>query len=60
MSGSAIQWWELIKINNVQINDYVDFEIEISKHFEPVNRELTARKALNQLKQMVKLNSVRD
>lgn len=60
MSGEALQWWELMMINQVVINSFEDFKKELLNHFEPINRELNARKMLSELKQMGKFSSVRD
>lgn len=60
MSGEALQWWELMIINQVVLNSFEDFKTELLKHFEPINRELNARKMLSELKQMGKFSSVRE
>lgn len=59
MSGDGLHWWELVLLNKVELDSFDIFEKEMLKHFEPVNRELTARKVLSDLKQMGKFNTVR-
>ena len=44
MGGAGLQWWELVKLNGTPMQTYADFQREILSYFEPVNRELTARK----------------
>ena len=46
-------------INIQNIETFADFKIEIRKCFEPVNRELTARKTVSSLKQKGKFNAAR-
>lgn len=60
MTGDSIQWWELVLLNKIQISTFDEFEKQLLKYFEPVYRELTARKILSELKQMSKFSSVRD
>jgi len=60
MTGAGLEWWELVTLNGTTITDYPMFQQEILNYFEPVNRELTARKMLSELKQMGKLTIVRD
>ncbi len=46
VSGDGLQWWELININkHNSINTFEDFKRELLKYFEPVNREINARKS---------------
>ena len=59
MTGEGLQWWELLTINNRNIETFTDFKVEMLNYFEPVNRELTARNTLSNLKQMGTLNAVR-
>ena len=59
MTGEGLQWWELLTINNRNIETFTEFKVEMLNYFEPENRELTARKTLSNLKQMGSLNAVR-
>ena len=59
MTGEGLQWWELLTIYNRNIETFTEFKVEMLNYFEPVNRELTARKTLSNLKQMGSLNAVR-
>jgi len=53
LADDGLEWWQLLKINpDVAINTFQDFGNELLKYFEPVNRELNARKNMNMLKQM--------
>ncbi len=53
LSEDGLQWWKLLNINkDINITTFEDFNEEILKYFEPVNREVNARKALSALKQM--------
>ncbi len=57
--GDGLQWWELININkHNSIYSFEDFKRELLKNFEPVHREINAKKALSNLKQMGELNSI--
>ena len=58
MGGAGLQWWELVTLNGTPIQTYAEFQREILSNFEPVNRELTARKTLSNMKQMGKLTQV--
>ena len=49
MTGEGLQLWELRTINNQNIETFADFKIEIVKYFEPVDRELTARKTVAEI-----------
>ncbi len=54
-----MQWWELVNLNNqFNITTFEAFQVELLKYFEPVNREVNARKALSSLKQMGVFNSI--
>ncbi len=44
--------------NQINIQTFENFKTEILKHFEPVNREINARKALSALKQMGAYSSI--
>ena len=55
---AGLQWWELVTGNGTPIQTYADFQGETLSYFEPVNRELTARKSLSNIKQMGKLTQV--
>ena len=59
MTGEGLQWWELLTINSRNIEKLTEFKAEMLNYFEPVNRELTARKTLSNLKQMSSLNAMR-
>ena len=59
MTGEVLQWWELLTINSRSIEKFREFKVEMLNYFEPVDRELTARKTLRNLKQMGSLNAVR-
>ena len=60
MTGNALQWWELVHIDeSTEIKTYAEFEKELLTYFEPVNRELNARKMLRNLKQMGKCEMVK-
>ncbi len=51
LSDDGLQCWELVNINNqIYIQTFENFKTEILKYFEPVNREVNARKALCALK----------
>ena len=43
MTGERLQWWELLTINNRNIETFTEFKVEMSNYFEPVNRTFTAR-----------------
>ena len=59
MTGEGLQWWELLSINNRNIETFTEFKVETLNYFEPVNRELRARKTLSNLKQIGSLNAAR-
>ena len=60
MNGSALEWWELINLNEqTQIETFEEFKSKILDSYEPINRELNARKQMNYLKQMGKFDSIR-
>ena len=44
LTGDGMQWWDLVTLNAVDIGTFEEFERELLKHLEPVNRELNARK----------------
>ncbi len=53
LTDDGLEWWQLLQINpEIVINTFHDFGNELLKYFEPVNRELNARKNMNALKQM--------
>ena len=58
MTGNALQWWEMIKLNETMFESYESFKEKLLEYFEPVNREEHARKILSSLKQMGKFNSI--
>ena len=60
MTGAGLQWWELATLNGNILTSYEEFQKELINYFQPVNRELTARKMLSDLKQMGKLTLVQD
>ena len=60
MTGAGLQWRELANLNENAIQSYDEFRKELLNYFEPVNRELTVRKMLSDLKQMGKLTLVRE
>lgn len=60
LTGAGLQWWELVTLNNTEIHTFNDFKTKLLEHFEPINRELNARKMLSELKQMGKFNTVRN
>lgn len=61
LSGEGLQWWELVNINpEINIQTFEQFGEEIVKYFEPVNREINARKSMNLLKQMGQFSRIRD
>ena len=55
-----LQWWEFAKLNDNAITSYNGFQKESLNYFKPVNRKVTARKLLGDLKQMGKLTLVRE
>ena len=59
MSEDGLQWWELSTMHGQNIINYEHFKQELLKYFEPINRELNARRNLNTLKQMGKFTAVR-
>ena len=44
MNGEGLEWWDLLTINNQIIETFTEFKVQMLNYFEPVNRELTARK----------------
>lgn len=61
LNEEGLEWWDLMNKNsNIQINTFAQFSHEIMNYFEPVNRELNARKILNNLKQMGKFSKISD
>ena len=59
MNGGALQWWEMINLNEQnQIEPFEDFKSKIFDYYEPINRELNARKQMNYLKQMGNFDSI--
>ena len=59
LSADGLQWWELTALQNNIPSTFSIFKEELLKHFEPINRELNARRILNSLKQMGRLNTIR-
>ncbi len=46
LSDDGLQWCELVNINNqIDIQTFENFKMEILKYFEPVNRKVNARKS---------------
>lgn len=61
LGGEGLQWWELVNINpEINIQTFEEFGEEMIKYFEPVNREVNARKAMNVLKQMGPFTRIRE
>ena len=61
LGGEGLQWWELVNINpEINIQTFDQFGEEMIKYFEPVNREVNARKAMNVLKQMGHFSRIKD
>lgn len=59
MTGQALEWWELININDeINIDSFNIFKKLLLEYFEPANKELNARRILSSIKQMGKLYSV--
>ena len=58
MADDAIQWWELMKLNEVELETFEEFKERLLEYFEPVNRENNARQRLSTLKQNGKYNAV--
>ena len=59
LNEEGLEWWDLMNKNsNIKINTFAQFSHEMMNYFEPVNRELNARKILNNLKQMGKFSKI--
>ena len=54
LTDDGLEWWQLLQINpDININSFHDFGNELLKYFEPVNRELNARKNIYNFKKWV-------
>lgn len=61
MKGAALEWWDLVRNStSIVVEDFDSFKRELLAHFEPVNRDETAREKLRSIRQMGKLNRIKD
>lgn len=61
MKGAALEWWDLVRNStSIVVEDFDSFKRELLAHFEPVNREETAREKLRSIRQMGRLNRMKD